>query len=167
MSLYSLTSNRVARDLRSTTTRNSEDVTPPSPDVQNAMSALVEYIPTETISLYLATVAALPVISKRISILTPEAVYWIFAGLTPILYALIYAGKRRAAGQPRCPGLVEWPWWPTIASFVAFVVWGLAIPDAPYLTDESGRVFAGLFAVFVSVMLGVIGRVFGPKKDLS
>jgi hypothetical protein len=35
-------------------------VGPKEQDVQNALSALVEYVPAETITLYLATISALP-----------------------------------------------------------------------------------------------------------
>jgi hypothetical protein len=40
----------------------------------------------------------------------------------------------------------------------------LAVPDGPVVTGdaESGRTVASLIAIFVSVLLGVAGRFFGP-----
>lgn len=167
MSLNSLTSNRVARESRSTpqaaVSDDSMDGGGDNKDVQNALSALVEYVPTETVTLYLATLSALPA-ATALPWLDAVSVYVGFAVLTPILYALIYAGKRRAAGKPRWPALNQAPWWPMIAATIAFLAWGLAVPDAPFFDDEKGRVLSGLLAIFVSTGLGVLGRFFGSPQ---
>jgi hypothetical protein len=169
MSLNSLAGSRVARDLSmgnngSKLSAASEDaVGPREQDVQNALSALVEYVPAETITLYLATIASLPVLVESMPGLSAAKVYALFGGLTPVLFALIYAGKRRAAGKPRSPGWKLWPWWPMIAATVAFLAWGIAVPDGPFLTSPSGRVLGGLAAIIVSTLLGVAGRFFTPK----
>ena len=134
MSLNSLAVTRVAHDVSMRDTGKmlsfaSEDATgPKEQDVQNALSALVEYLPAETITLYLATVASLPELVKFIPGFSAWMVYVLFGVLTPILFALIYSGKRRAAGQSRSPGWKLWPWWPMIASTIAFLAWGLAVP---------------------------------------
>lgn len=133
-------------------------------DVQNALSALVEYIPTETITLYIATIGAQPVLAHTLGTLTKAAVYWSFVTLTPVLFALVYAGKRHAAGERRWPGWRQWPWWPTIAATIAFTTWAVAVPGGPYLTDDNGRVLAGLMAIVVSTLLGVVGRVFAAPS---
>jgi hypothetical protein len=171
MSLNSLATSYVARDRplgmrRSAAPAASDDaVGPADADVQNALSALVEYVPAETVTLYLATIASLPVISRGVPGFTAWGAYALFAVLTPVLFALIYGGKRRAAGKPRWPGLGRWPWWPMVAATVAFLAWGLAVPDGPALTRdaESGRTVASLLAILVSVLLGVAGRFFGPS----
>lgn len=171
MSLNSLAANRVARDLATITKRQdvslaSEDsIGPKGEDVQNALSALVEYVPAETITLYMAAISALPALVSVIPSLTAAKVYWLFGILTPALFALIYAGKRRAAGQRPCPGFMGWPWWTMIAATIAFLAWALAIPEGPYLTSESGRVLSGLIAIVVSTLLGVLGRLFAPKPQ--
>lgn len=169
MSLNSIAASRVARDLSrrspgETLSLASEDAMgPKEQDVQNALSALVEYVPAETITLYLATVASLPVLVKTIPGLSSWMVYALFGALTPILFALIYSGKRLAAGESRSPGWKLWPWWPMVAATIAFLAWGLAVPDGPFLTSEGGRVLSGLLAIIVSTLLGVVGRFFAPR----
>ncbi len=171
MSLNSLASTRVARDLsvrsqkggRNLSFASDDAVGPKDEDVQNALSALVEYVPAETVTLYLATVSSLPVLTVAVPALDGLTVYAIFASLTPVLYALIYAGKRNAAGEPRWPGWRQWPWWHMVAATIAFLAWGLAVPDGPFASTDSGRVLGGLLAIFVSTLLGVLGRFFAPK----
>lgn len=171
MSLNSLAASRVARELTTGAQQRgfggvSDDALGPrETDVQNALSALVEYVPAETVTLYLASLATLPVLSAGIPSLTAWRIYLLFAVLTPTLFALIYAGKRRAVGQPRSPGLKEWPWWPMVASTIAFLAWGLAVPGGPVLTPDpkSSQAIGGLLAIFVSVLLGVGGRFFAPR----
>lgn len=171
MSLNSLAANHVALNVSASLERRkigaaSEDtVGPKEQDVQNALSALVEYLPAETIALYLATVSSLPVLVDSIPGLSAIMVYCFFGILTPILFAAIYIGKRRAAGQSLWPGFKLWPWWTMIAATIAFLAWGLTVPDGPFLTSDSGRVLGGLLAIIVSTLLGVAGRVFGPKPS--
>ncbi|MGE5101751.1 MAG: hypothetical protein ACM3SX_17345 [Deltaproteobacteria bacterium] len=169
MSLNSLATSRVTREatVEATGIRfsvASEDaVGPKQQDVQNALSALVEYVPAETVTLYLATISSLPVLTKSIPDITAGIVYAAYAVTTPILFLLIYGGKRRAAGQPRFPELKSWPWWPMTAATIAFLAWGIAVPQGPFVADESNRILAGLLAIIVSTLLGVAGRFFAPK----
>ena len=161
MSLNSLAVSRVAREGTPRPTglesvASDDAVGPKGEDVQNALSALVEYVPAETITLYLATLSSL---SALVGV-TADQVYWFFGALTPALFALIYAGKRRAAGLPRWPGVGKWPWWPMIAATIAFLAWGLSVPGGPTLVSQT---VAGLLAVVVSTLLGVAGRFFGPE----
>lgn len=64
MSLNSLASSRVAREIATRPGaagfRATSDDTIAPRDVQNAVSALVEYIPAETITLYIAAIAVVP-----------------------------------------------------------------------------------------------------------
>ncbi len=165
MSLNSLAVSRVAREVSTSPQRGDLSVAsddafgPKEEDVQNALSALVEYVPAETITLYLATISALAAIPG----LSAVTAYWFFGALTPLLFALIYAGKRRAAGEPRWPGFKLWPWWPMIAATIAFLVWGLTVPGGPSLEIEGGHALTGLLAIVVSTLLGVAGRFFAPR----
>ncbi len=162
MSLNSLAASRVAREVPAVSLEaglKSDDVIGPrEADVQNALSALVEYVPAESVTLCLATISA-------ISVLGVEAitVYLFYGALTPILFALIYAGKRRAAGESRWPGFKLWPWWPMAAATIAFLAWGLAVPEGPLPDTADGNVLGALVAIFVSSLLGVVGRLFAPK----
>lgn len=174
MSLNSLTSHRVTRELELEATPSRPGIRGPSedsigsskPDVDNALSALVEYVPAETITMYLAVIAAMPELAKALPGARIDAtrVYWLFTLLTPILYALIYGGKRRAAGKPRWPSRSAWPWWQMIAATIAFMAWGLTVTGGPFVTQGSGGAVAGLLAIVVSTLLGVGGRFFAPVK---
>ena len=162
MSLNSLAASRVAREVPAVSLeaayKTDDAIGPREADVQNALSALVEYVPAETVTLYLATISSLSVLA-----ISATTVYWFYGALTPILFALIYAGKRRAAGEPRWPGIKLWPWWPMTAATIAFLAWGLAVPEGPLAGTEGGTVLGGLLAIVVSTFLGVAGRFFAPK----
>src|SRR5260221_6116401 len=121
----------------------------------SALDALVRYIPTEAVTLYVAAAAALPSMKSALGI-TEKELYWSFAMLTPVLFLLIYAGKRKGAKLPAFPAVKELPWWKVIACVIAFLVWALAIPSTPYLTTEGGKVVAGFGALLVSTFLTLI-----------
>jgi len=140
--------------------RTTEDGGTGTEDVQNALSALIEYLPSETITLYLAVASSLTVLQEYIDGLTAKHVYWTFAALTPILYLLIYAGKRQARGEPRLPAVRDWPWWPMVAATVAFLAWALSGPNRPYFQGEGGGAIVALAAIVVSSLMGVLARFF-------
>src|ERR1700674_3441348 len=95
----------------------------------NALDGLVKYIPTESITLYVAATAAMSSFTATFPFLTPYWLYWGFVVLTPILFLLIYIGKRRSQNLSALPQQVtNWPWWKFIASTIAFMVWALASP---------------------------------------
>src|SRR5438094_3632098 len=99
VSLNSLASSRVARERAQRPVLETTADVVGGDQLQNALSALIEYVPAETITLYIAVGSALPVLQQEFPQVTPGFVYWAFALLTPLLYALIYCGKRRAHGQ--------------------------------------------------------------------
>ena len=129
----------------------------------NALNALIQYIPTESVTLYIATLAAAPALEQALDFVTVEVIYWFFAVLTPILFVLIYLGKRRSAHLPVFPKRLEWPIWGVVSATIAFMAWALAVPSGPYLQNDAGGVVAGLLAVFVSLLLELIGRVVTPR----
>jgi hypothetical protein len=51
------------------------------------------------------------------------------------------------------------------AATLAFLAWGLTVPDGPYLDSDNGRVVSGLLAILVSTLLGVGGRFFAPRPE--
>jgi hypothetical protein len=129
----------------------------------NALDSLVKYIPTEVITLYVAAAAALSSLTATFPVITPWRLYWGFVALTPVLFLLIYIGKRRAQKLPPLPrGFATWPWWKLIASTFAFMTWALAIP--PLLTTEADKVLAGFGALLISTMLSVVGGAVEPPE---
>ncbi len=133
-------------------------------EASNALEFLVKYVPTESVTLYVAAASASEALKATVSFFTPEFSYWFFAVLTPILFLLVYAGKRRAQALPPFPPLTHWPWWKMAASFVAFLAWGLAVPTNPYAAADPLRGAAFAFcAVFVSTLLTLLEGVIEPK----
>ena len=132
----------------------------PTP-ASSALDGLVKYIPTETITLYVAATAAITSIKAAFPWLTADCLYWGFVGLTPILFLLVYMGKRRSQNLPVLPKqLIQWPWWKLIACTVAFAFWALAVP--PLVETEGGKFVAAFGALFISTLLSLIGAVVEP-----
>lgn len=137
-------------------------------NISGALNALIKYIPTESVALYIAAVNAVPALAEEVDISWGELIYWGFGALTPLLYLLLYMGKRRSAGLPILPqSPKEWPLWSIFASTIAFLAWALAVPDGPYLQSANGGLIAGLLALFVSFMLEIVGRIVGPLSEAS
>jgi hypothetical protein len=133
--------------------------TPPS----NALDGLVKYIPTESITLYIAATAAMSSLTATFPSLTPNRLYWGFVVLTPILFLLIYIGKRRSQKLSALPqSLKIWPWWKLAASTTAFLVWALAVP--PLVTTDAGKIVAAFGALLVSTILSLLGAVVEPSE---
>lgn len=130
----------------------------------NALDSLVKYIPTESVTLYVAATAALPSLTATFPTLTAERLYWGFVALTPILFLLIYIGKRRTqklSFLPQSPK--DWPWWKVVASTVAFMAWALAIP--PLISSDAGKVVGAFAALLVSTLLSLVGAVVEPAEN--
>lgn len=134
--------------------------------VKNALSMLVKYIPTESITLYIAALSAVEALKSFSPHLTAKFIYWFFAILTPILVLVIYFGKRKVARiQPTIPPLREWPWWKTIAATIAFLIWALAVPSNPYVEGALKSALVGFLAVFVSTILSVFEPLFDRPSN--
>jgi hypothetical protein len=122
----------------------------------NAIDKLIKYIPTESITLYVAAIAAQKILKQKWDWIDPKDIYWFFAFLTPVLWLLIYIAKRKAEKLPPLPPLSVWLAWNLIASFVAFLAWAIAVPNGPYFTGPGEGVLAGFMAVFISSFLSII-----------
>jgi hypothetical protein len=128
----------------------------------SALDGLVRYIPTESVTLYVAATSAISSLTAAFPSVTPQRLYIAFVVLTPILFLLIYVGKRRGQGLSYMPAeMTSWPWWKLIASTVAFGFWALAVP--PLVSGDAGKFLAGFAAVLVSTMLGLFGKIFDPQ----
>jgi len=131
--------------------------------VTSAIDSLFKYIPTESITLYVATISALPVLNDIWIIINAWRVYWFYIILTPVLVILIYISKYKQ--KYNClPSLRIWPWWPTISATVAFAIWALAVPGNPYIEGEQQGVLAGLGALFCSTIFSILEGIFGKRQ---
>jgi hypothetical protein len=132
--------------------------------VTGTLNALVKYIPTEIVTLYVAAVSATPALRASFSFLTNSAVYWAFVVLTPLLLLLVYASKRATDGLPALPPFAQWPWWKLAAATIAFLVWALAVPGNPYIVGDGGAVVAGFGAVLISTALSLLEPIFDRPR---
>ena len=129
----------------------------------NAFDSLSKYIPTEAVTLYVAAASAMSAFKETFPSVKEAGVYWSFVIFTPILFLIIFAGKRREANLKMFPPIVKWPWWKIISSTVAFAVWALAIPTTPYLQGPAGGAVAAFGAVLVSTFLTLLQPIFERK----
>lgn len=128
----------------------------------SALDKLIKYIPTESVTLYLATVSAIGSQEAAKQGSASFWVFWLFVGLTPVLFLLIYIGKRRSASLAALPATKDFPWWKLLASTIAFGSWALAVPGSPYQSMIGGGAIAALLAVFVSTFLSLLEPIFDP-----
>jgi hypothetical protein len=129
--------------------------------VSSVRNVLFKYIPTESITLYVAAASASPALLTMFPGLTPTVSYWSFGILTPILVLLIYFGKCRASNLV-IPFLLvsKWPLWKMFAATIAFLVWALAVPGNPYIRGQAAGVVAGFLAIFISTLLSILEPIF-------
>jgi len=125
----------------------------------NALDALTRYIPTESVTLYVASASAMAALQETFGI-TAASVYWFFVIFTPILFLIIFTGKRKEAKLTLFPPINQWPWFKLVASTVAFAVWGLAIPTTPYLHGVAGGSIAAFGALLISTFLALLQPIF-------
>ena len=128
-----------------------------SDQVTNALSMLIKFIPTEVITLYIATLAVLPLLQAQWSFISRYNVYVLYIVLAPVLLVAIYMGKRKTAGGLSLlpTTLKEWPIWKMIASAIAFSVWALAVPENGLLEGDLGGAIGAFLAVFISTLLSI------------
>lgn len=162
-----MSSNRLAADAVQKVTLTAAvapaaGAAPAQNTVGNALTALVKYVPTEVVTLYVATVAARQQIEAVLPSFKSLWLFWGFVCLTPLMFALLFYNKLAVANQ-KLPSLKEFPWWKTIASTIAFAVWALAVPNGPYLQTAGASALAGLAALFVSTVLTLLDPIFDRK----
>ena len=66
--------------------------------VTGSLNLLVKYIPTEVITLYVATLSATPALQEVFPRVQTGDIYWCFTIITPLLLFLVYVNKRATAG---------------------------------------------------------------------
>lgn len=119
---------------------------------------LTKYIPTETVTLYIAAMAIKDQLAGLHLGITPISIYAAGAILTPLILFLIAYGKARAGGGAFSAVTLVWP---ASAAVIAYLVWALAIPGL--IDNPAIMVVAGFGAVLVSTFLALFEPVFGPK----
>jgi hypothetical protein len=120
---------------------------------EDRFDQLTKYIPTETVTFYVAAVALK---AKDATPFESWSLYAAGALITPLaLYAIGFA-KQRAANpqQPFRPQA-----WPVVAAVLAYLVWALAVPGGAPISDDA-RHIASIGALFVSTILALADPIF-------
>jgi hypothetical protein len=103
----------------------------------SALSQLIKYVPTETITLYLAVQAALGVITAPKGQPISDADFrtrWIWLATLAVATGLLAIGLSYRSQKQLDPNSgFKWPIIETVASVAAFMVWALSLPTTPLL----------------------------------
>ncbi len=169
MSLYRLTSEGVTpakgvvfstKALKAEPGAGGKSDAPPQTAPNSGLDGLAKYLPTETITLYIACVSANKPLVAVFPFFTPKFGYWLFLGLTPLLiYAGYLAIKKKTPGGSAVPKV---PTWNMFAATVAFSVWALAVPGNGVLAGDSDAmaVVTAFGALFISTLLNKVAPFF-------
>lgn len=129
--------------------------------VNAAMRMLTTYIPTETLTLYVAILAALQPFQTATEVSSRWTVFYSFLIATPIIIWLVYMVKVRIAGKSIPGSPLKWPLWEMVAGTIAYVAWAFALPATPFskLTWYSAGI-AGIVVLVASTILGLVAPLF-------
>jgi hypothetical protein len=137
------------------------------PDAGNPAAAIVGYIPTEIVAIYVPAVAAITTPG-----VPPGDGQWVLLivvfALTPITTWAVFAAKRRNAGAPLPVPPSTWPWPEMLIASVAFLLWAFTLPRTPFEQFDWYR--PGLAAVLLLVgtlVLGLLVPLLRPLPDAS
>jgi hypothetical protein len=137
-------------------------------DRDGALSTLVRFIPTESITLYIAFVGIAPAIQQGASRSVATVAYWSFGlFVTPLIFVLMVATKRKAAGMSDLLTLTGWPWFDFAAAILSFLTWALAVPNHPYVTSDPMRAVVSFSVLIVSTLLTALQKLFGNPPPMA
>jgi hypothetical protein len=140
----------------------------PESQVNAAFRTLTTYIPTETLTLYVAVLAALQLQPcTKSPVASPcWAVFWWFLLATPLVIWLVYITKARSTGRPIPWAPWKWPLWEMAAGTIAYVAWAFSLPNTPFaLLEWYSTGLAGIVVLITSTVLGLLAPLFArPLK---
>lgn len=123
MSLAAMIDTKLARDQAA----DSNQVSPPQPvgvstSVVNQLSL---WIPTETITVYVALLALLAPTTASTSFTSRWILFGALTAVTPVVIILLMMAKTKPGGA------FSWPFFEMAVAPVAFAAWAFALPDTP------------------------------------
>ena len=138
----------------------------PESQVNAALRTLTTYIPTETLTLYVAVLAALQPPTKSATSSPSWTPFWCFLIATPFVIWIVYATKARTAGKPIPWALPKWPLWEMAAGTIAYVAWAFTLPASPFASLAwYSTALAGIIVLITSTVLGLMAPLFArPLK---
>lgn len=150
-----------------------------SSETEKALEQLIQYVPTETVTLFLGAVTLLQTFEHIdwLAALRPWGIVAAFAALTPLILLGIavatFRDEKRHGRIPRDAGF-ELPVFDMAASAVAFVPWALAVPGLfpdpaagtskgeGVWTADTAQVVAVVLAFATSSFLSYLRRIVAP-----
>ncbi len=138
----------------------SKDPTPEN-SVSTTLKTLTTYVPTETLTLYVALIAAIQPAQDIKNPISLWVAFWVFFIFTPLAIWITYATKIAGDGK-KLPILPRyWPKWEMLAGTIAYTAWTFGLPDSPFsgFTWYSSAV-AGFIVLIASTFLGMIAGLF-------
>jgi hypothetical protein len=137
------------------------DAAKPAAPVHSGFEILTRYIPTETVTLYVAAMAGREQIALAFGIDQKSAItviYTTFALLTPVVLIVLMLVAHRQSGTAEPFKLRLWP---LFAALVGYLVWALSVPGHPVADQLAG--LPALGALVVSTFLSLLDPLFAPK----
>jgi len=129
--------------------------------VNAAVRTLTTYIPTETLTLYVAVLAALAPPAGAMAPGTAWKVFWCFLLATPVVVWLVFVTKLKTEGKPIPWAFLKWPLWEMAAGTIAYVAWAFSLPASPFATLAwYSAALAGIVVLVVSTGLGLLSPLF-------
>jgi len=130
--------------------------------VSTALTTLTTYVPTETLTLYVALVAALQPAANTDPTTTGRWIaFWFFLFFTPLAVWVTFATKLTSDKKdlPLRPRF--WPKWEMFAGTLAYIAWAFGLPDSPFADFAwySSSV-AGFAVLITSTILGMVAGLF-------
>lgn len=156
MSISRLASQQVARSLGPIGAASAVA----QPDADDPFDLLTKYIPTETLTLYVAAMSARTSIAEAFPRIGAMQLFCAGTVATPLLLLLASYGKQRAStvAAPFRPH-----WWPYVASAVAFLAWAPSVPGLIPESDKGLQVLAAFAALSISTLLALFEKAFAPR----
>jgi hypothetical protein len=135
--------------------------------VSTALKTLTTYLPTETLTLYVALIAALQPQGSAAGTANSTSntghwiAFWIFFVFTPLAVWITFAtrlanDKKQLPLNPR-----YWPRWEMTAGTLAYVAWAVGLPDSPFAQFPwYSPAVAGFVVLVTSTLLGMLAGLF-------
>jgi hypothetical protein len=143
----------------------------------SALSQLIKYVPTETITLYLAVEAALGPITAPKGKPVYDADFrarWIWLAILAAATGLLAIGLiYRSQKQLDPNGSFKWPIIEPVASVAAFMVWALSLPTTPllnlhgYNADVWGPIVLLAGTTVIATVAYVLGQTITWQKVMQ
>jgi hypothetical protein len=131
-------------------------------NVSSALQVITTYIPTETVTLYVAFLAALRnAQTQRVDPSSALFVFCFFVVATPLFVWLVYAARLKTSGGGRKLPLHPdtWPVWEMFAATTAYAAWAFALPDSPFAGHVAPAI-GGVLVLVTSTVLGLAAPIF-------